>query len=624
MPSFLDDNDDLLWYLRVGVDWEPLVRLTEYDWQAEDGFRSTADAVELYSELLGLVGTFAAERIAPRAAELDRQHPRLVDGEVVEGEAARELTRGLVELGLPALCLPRELGGTNAPLLCWHLSTELLARADVSLAAHLGFHGGMAMAALMYSVLEGSTRFQQSPPRIIATRFAECIEEIAQGRAWGSMDLTEPQAGSDLAAITTRARLHEDGTWRLNGQKIFITSGHGRWHFVLAKTEDGVGLDALSMFLVPAWDRAEDGGKLWRARFVGVEEKLGHHASATVAIAFEDTPGQLIGQRGEGFKLMLLLMNNARVAVGFESLGLCEAALRKARAYAAQRPSMGRTIDRHEMVAELLEGMQTEIQGIRALAVQAAWHEELAQKARLALAQFPLHESARAELERSQKEHARKARAYTPLLKWLASESAVEIARQGIQIHGGAGYIRETGAEKYLRDAMVLPIYEGTSQIQALMAMKDTLLGAVRDPAGFARRAAAARLASASARDPLRRQVALLRVRANQAVQHLLSRLLAGKVEELRLRDIAHWAEQMRHWDPKRDFGLAMLHAERLTGLLADAAVAKVLLAQAQKDPARREVLVRWLERALPRSRYRLDQITGSGSRLLARLAEGG
>lgn len=623
MASFYDDNEDLRWYVRTGIDWEPLVRLTEYDWKAEDGFRAVDEAREFYEQILDAVGAFAATDIAPRWSELDRQHPRLAEGEVVEGQAAREVTAGLVELGLPSLCLPRELGGTNAPLLLWHLTTELIARADVSICAHLGFHGGMAMAALMYSVMEGSTEFQHEPPRITGTRFQDCIEEIAAGRAWGSMDLTEPAAGSDLGAITTRARPQPDGSWLLTGQKIFITSGHGRWHFVIARSEEGPGLEALSMFLVPAWDWDEAGGKIWRARFVGVEEKLGHNASATVTIAFEDTPGQLIGKRGEGFKSMLLLMNNARVAVGFESLGLAEAAWRAARAYAAQRPSMGRTIDRHEMVAEILEGMQTEIQGIRALAMQAAWHEELAQKMRLALAHFPLSDSARAELEAQQKEHARKSRAFTPLLKWIASEAAVEISRQAVQVHGGAGYIRETGVEKLLRDAMVFPIYEGTSQIQALMAMKDTLLAAVRDPAAFARRAARARLAAASARDPLRRQAALLRVRANQAIQHLLSRLLVGKVDELRHHAIASWAEQMRSWDPKRDFGLAMLHAERLTRLLADAAVAGVLLKQVEKDPSRRDVLVRWVERALPRSRYRLDQITTTGPRLLARLGEG-
>ena len=626
MPSFYDDNDDLRWYIDRGIDWEPVARLTEYDWGAEDGFRSVDEALEFYREVLDLIGTFAAEQIAPRWTELDAAHPRVEGGEVIEPAVTREIFEGLAELGVHGLCLPRELGGMNAPLLIFHASMELYARADVSTGAHASFHGGMALAAVSYSVREGTTTFQTDPPRITSTRFAECIEEIAEGRAWGSMDITEPGAGSDMAALRCRGEQDALGGWTVTGQKIFITSGHGRWHFVIARTEEPVGDDALaglaglSLFLVPAWEWDEDGGKRWRSTVERVEDKLGHNASATVTISFDNTPAHLIGQRGEGFKLMLLLMNNARIGVGFESIGVMEAALRASRAYAAERPSMGKTIDRHELVADLLDEMDIDVRATRAMAMEAAWHEELAQKAEILLrVKPPADDAARAEAERALKRHQRKSRHLTPLLKWFGAEKAVEVTRRAVQIHGGSGYMKEYRVEKLLRDAVVFPIYEGTSQIQALMAMKDNLLAAVKDPSGFVKRSAAARWRSLSARDPLERRVAGLRHTACQAQSFLLTRLAKSKFKGAQ-GGITAVPAAFRDWDPKRDFSLALLHSERLTGILTDAAVAELFWAQAQKDPARRPLLERWLERAEPRSRYLYDQITTTGLRLLAEL----
>lgn len=630
MPNVYEDNSDLRWYVEKGVDWDLLVRLTEYEMQAPDAPASVADAVAGYRDILSLVGGFVGDEVAPRWKELVRAHPHLHDGEVVEAPVVRELTGKLGELGLFGLCVPRELGGMNAPLLVFQLTQELLARADTSLCAHVGFHGGIAMAALLYSVLEGSTTFATDPPRIVDTRFRELIDEIVAGGAWGSMDITEPGAGSDMAALRTRGELLPDGTWVVSGQKIFITSGHGRWHFVIARTEAAAasddpmaGLKGLSLFLVPAWEWGPGGEKVWRASFDGVEEKLGHTASATVTISFDRSPAFLVGERGRGFQQMLVLMNNARIGVGFESLGVAEAAWRAAKAYAATRPSMGKTIDRHEMIAEILEDMETDIQAVRALGVEACLHEEVAQKVELVTRFLPLADTRRAELEARARRSRARSRALTPLLKWLASERCVAIARQSVQVHGGSGYIVESGVERLLRDAMVFPIYEGTSQIQALMVMKDTLLGVVKDPGGFLRdHLAVAWRASTAGGHPGR--VAGLRLLASKAVRFLLTRLAAAKAGELPLTDPGAWKAAFATWDPKRDFALAMLHAERLTSLLADAAVAEVLLDQVQRDPARAEVLERWLEKAEPRARWRYDEIVSTGGRLLGRLAGDG
>jgi alkylation response protein AidB-like acyl-CoA dehydrogenase len=633
MASFLGDNDDLLYYLDEGVDWAQLAELTEYGWRAPDGMKSAAEAKELYRDLAHAIGELAATQIAPRVAAVDREDTHLKDGEAVEGPAMRAIFGAVRDAELHKLCLPRELGGLNAPLLLYFLGGEMIARADVSCMTHFSFHGGMAMAMLAYSIHEGTTTFDVAAARIDETRFADAIGEIARGEAWGCMDITEPNAGSDMAALRTRAEQDENGAWRITGQKIFITSGHGKYHFVIARTEEAKnpddpfgGLAGLSMFLVKAYEDRPDGT---RERFVTlerVEEKLGHHGSVTAALSFERAPAQLIGQRGEGFKYMLVLMNNARIGVGFECIGLAEAAYRMARAYAEERRSMGKVIARHEMIADYLDEMRTDIQALRALAVASAVHEEAAQKLALferfqALTTPEEKERLRRELPR----HKRRARRFTPLLKYLAAEKAVEIARRNMQIHGGVGYTKEYGAEKLLRDALVLPVYEGTSQIQSLMAMKDALVGMLKRPQAFLRRGGRARGRAVSARDPLARRVARLQVLSLSTQQFLLTRTAAGKLKTLADVPVAAWREALtKEWDPKRDFALAMLHAERLTRILADEAIAELLLEQAKKHPHRREVLERWLDRCEVRCRALHDEITTRGERVLASLATRG
>jgi hypothetical protein len=283
---------------------------------------------------------------------------------------------------------------------------------------------------------------------------------------------------------------------------------------------------------------------------------------------------------------------------------------------------MGKTIDRHEMIAEYLETMRTEIQGIRAMAVTAGFHEEMSQKLGLAVRYGDLDETEQKQMERLKRSHEKKARRITPLLKYFGAEKAVEHARTAMQIHGGNGYTKEYLPEKLLRDALVMPIYEGTSQIQALMAMKDTLGGITKNPQAFVRRMAQARWRSLSSRNPLERRVAQLQALSFSAQQHLVLKTAGDKVKGLRGKPIGEWSDELtKNWDPKRDFAYAMLHAERLIQLLGETTIAELLLEQAQKHPERAEILERHLERAEPKARYLLDQITTTGQRLLERLS---
>jgi len=630
MGNFFKDNEDLQFYFDRGIDWATLVELTEHRFRSPDGPKSTAEAVELYREVAELVGGFVADEVAPYAAQIDREGVRFEGGEVVFPDRLRGVFDGINEMGLHGLCVPRELGGMNSPLMLYFLLSEMLGRADVSVMAHHGFHGGMAMAMLIFSVREGTTKIDPKTGQILETRFEPFIREIVSGEAWGCMDITEPDAGSDMAQLRCKGEQDADGNWFVTGQKLFITSGHGKYHFVIARTEEAkdpndpfAGLGGLSMFLVPTYE--DRGGERIRLATVDrIEEKLGHHASVTAQISFERTPAFLIGKRGEGFKHMLTLMNNARLGVGFECIGLCEAAIRLAEGYARERRSMGKTIDRHEMIADYLDEMRTDVVALRAMCVTGAQHEEIASKLELHIQYAEeLSEAERARMEREMRRHKRKARRYTPLLKYFGAEKAVEMARRCVQIHGGVGYTKEYGAEKLLRDAMVMPIYEGTSQIQALMAMKDTLGLILKDPRAFVARGAQARWRSLSARDPLERRVARLQVISHTAQQHLIVRTAGAKLRGLGEKPITEWPEALlKNWNPKRDFAFAMLHAERLTRILFDEAAAEILLDQAKAHEERRPHLERWLERAEPRARHMLDEIQSSGDRLLATLAD--
>jgi len=631
MGNYFKDNEDLQFYFERGIDWASLVELTEHRFRAPDGPESVDEAVELYRDVADLIGQFVADEIAPHAAQIDHEKVGFADGEAIHPERLQSIFDQLEEMELHGMCLPRELGGMNSPMMLYYLTSEIFGRADVSVMAHHGFHGGMAMAMLLFSVREGTTKIDPENGQILETRFEKFIREIGRGDAWGCMDITEPDAGSDMAKLRAKGEQDEDGNWYVTGTKMFITSGHGKYHFVIARTEDAAdpddpfaGLGGLSMFLVPTYEDV-DGERVRLATVDRLEEKLGHNASVTAQISFERTPAFLIGERGEGFTYMLTLMNGARLGVGFECLGLSECAIRLAEAYAAERASMGKTIDKHEMIADYLDEMKVDVQALRAVCVHGAYHEEMAQKIHLELthAGDSLDDLERERLTRAHRKHKAEARQVTPLLKYFGAEKAVEHARTCVQIHGGVGYTKEYGAEKLLRDAMVFPIYEGTSQIQSLMAMKDTLGAVMKNPRRFVREGAQARWRALSSRDPLEKRLARLQGVRQTAIQSLIVRTAGDKLRGLGEHPVTAWPDAFfKNWNPKRDFAFAMLHAEHLTKLLFDVAAAEILWDQAREHADRREVLARWLDRAEPRCRHMLDLIQNTGERLLAQLAE--
>ena len=617
--NYFSDNEDLLFHFQNSLEWERIVELTEGGWNRPDGYKNVNEALEVYRQILEQVGHYSGHEVAPRAEALDRNGARMENGKVVVAPEFDEVFEGFREMELFGLTVPRHLGGLNAPMVLSFILNEVIGRADVSVMTHFGFHGPIAMALLVYSAREGT--MQAGPDGWIGpSRFDDLVRDIIAGRAWGSMELTEPGAGSDLAAIRTIGKRGPDGRWRISGQKSFITSGHGKIHLVLAKTEESAlprtearneedsplaGLAALSLFLVPT-QIERDGKLLDNVRLERVEEKLGHHASPTCALVYEDSEAELIGVPGQGFELMLIMMNGARLAVGFEGIGVSQAAFEMARAYATQRHAMGRPIAEHELIADKLLRMETDIRGLRAMAFEALNAVELSHKLELTL-KFAFRGTAeeRQVQEQRMERYKRIARELTPLLKFLAGEKAVEICRENMQIHGGYGYTKDYGAEKLLRDALVIPVYEGTSQIQALMALKDHLQYALRDPLSFVKNLGSARLKALTSRgiEKLYWQCVYEKFRSMEAI---VREVLRGKIAE-------EWSEMkgknpldlwkhlsrdfLRRWDAKEDFAYGLLHAEHMAEILAHVSIAEILLRQAEAHPERRVWAGRYVKR---------------------------
>jgi alkylation response protein AidB-like acyl-CoA dehydrogenase len=621
MPNFFADNDDWLFYVDQHIGWKELVELVELNFTAKDAPETWQEAVESYKEILNLVGEFVANEVAPRAKQIDAQGMQLVDGVVVGGEAHQAIFAQLDEMGMYGMSVPRELGGMNLPVLIYFIVNELIARGDVSTMTHFAFHAASTTALVQYSLAEGSAEFDDAG-RLVKTRFDEVITDIIENGAWGAMDLTEPDAGSDLAALRARAVKGADGVWRVTGNKIFITSGHGKYHLVLAKTEDEQSLDALSLFLIPL-ELERDGETVKNGYVDRLEEKIGHHGSATCSVQFEESEAQLIGEPGQGFKLMLKLMNGARVGVGFESIGIMETAHRQACAFAAERKSMGKTIDKHEMIAAYLDEMDLLIRGVRAMAVEAAICEERASR-RETLQQAQPHSSNGGDgIEELIKRDRRRARQLTPLLKYYAGENAVHVTRMNMQVHGGYGYSAEYEAERLLRDALVLPVYEGTSQIQALMAFKDAMTDAMKRPQRFVQKMAQAKLDAVTSLDGLERSYHSMRSLAYSAQQRILLRIAKRKWDKAISGPLPKFIDAFtKDWDPKRDFAFGLLHAENLCRILAEVQIAGILMRQAEQFPERRELAERWIDRAQPRVRYHWELIMSSGEHILEKLRE--
>ena len=464
VANYFLDNEDLQ-FLFDHLDLRELARLQEDDFVAvaadRSGYapRDADDAVDNYRRVLTIVGQVAGEMIAPNAEQIDREGNTLnPDGTVTLHPLVQQNLKRLAQADLMGFTLPRRYGGLNCPTTVYSMAIEIVSRADASLMNLFGLQG---IAETIYAFADDQIK-------------DETLPRFARGEVTGAMVLTEPDAGSDLQAVRLRAYQDEQGNWRLSGVKRFITNGCGEILLVLARSEpdiaDGRGL---SLFIT-------ERGPGVRVRHL--ESKLGIHGSPTCELVFEDAPARLIGERQRGLiTYVMSLMNGARVGIAAQSLGVAEAAYRLARRYAHTRQQFGGPIERLPAVAEMVVDMKVHLEAARALCYETSRvcdHENN----NLRVLEFgdisPDEKKRRTQLSRALK---RINGMLTPMAKYYCSEMACRVADTAIQVLGGSGYMKDYPAERYLRDARITTIYEGTSQLQIVAAVRGVTSGALEN-----------------------------------------------------------------------------------------------------------------------------------------------
>jgi alkylation response protein AidB-like acyl-CoA dehydrogenase len=450
---------DMRLFLDHRVDWQRYLSLrrgTEVDVAAE---------LETYRSVLSTAAEVCQD-IEENARDHWEDAARLENGEVVVPPHIASGYARLKSAGLVCLPLGAEYGGFGLPMLVNIYFLEMLARADPSLMTIVGLQSGVAADIEKYAGEEIKRRY---------------LPRFGAGELQGAMDLTEPQAGSDLGGIATRVT-EDGGRYYLDGQKIFITNGGADVHLVLAR--DAAAFDqsrgttnGLSLMLCP---RVLDDGSRNGLRVSRVEHKKGIHGSPTCVVELEHAEAFLLGERGEGFRAMLDLMNNARLGVAAQAIGIAEAAFLQARQYATDRVQFGAPIIRQPLVKSMLTNMAILIQSARALLYRTATLVDTAEAIRAHLERTDgAGTQARVDLERELEHVVHEIRFFTPLCKFYATEISVDATRKGIQIHGGLGYMAESYAGHFHEDAIITTIYEGTSEIQASFALKEMSKGAL-------------------------------------------------------------------------------------------------------------------------------------------------
>lgn len=454
MANFFSDNKNLLFHLQ-NADMERIVNLKERNFLDAESYveapASYEEAMENYKLVLEIVGEIAADLIAPNAESVDAEGPKVVNNEIHYASGTLQNHNALRDAGLYGMALPRKYNGLNFPYLPYVMAAEIISRADAGFANIWGLQD----CASTICEFGSEEQKEQFLPRIHAG--ATC-----------SMDLTEPDAGSDLQSVRLKATFDEEANcWRLNGVKRFITNGDADIKLVLARSEGGTD-DArgLSCFL---YDRKSNAVKIRR-----IENKLGIKGSPTAEIVFDNAPAQLVGNRRFGLiKYVMSLMNGARLGVGAQSVGLAEAAYQEALSYAKQRKQFGNAIISFPQVYEMLALMRAKIDAIRTLLYETTRFVDHYK----ALENIAKERSLTVEEKTELKENQKCADFYTPLLKLISSEYANQIAYDSIQVHGGSGYMKEYACERLYRDARILSIYEGTSQLQVVAAIRGVTNG---------------------------------------------------------------------------------------------------------------------------------------------------
>lgn len=467
--NYFTDNEDLMLHFNTLVDFNEIIDVYEKDFHDAKKYEETNDekyalaphnkeeAYDYYKEVLTKIGDIAGNHVAQNAGIMDKVGLKYQDGKVIFPDKMNELWTMFQDSGLMPYMLKRSSGGLGLPVIVYNILQEVLARADIS----------FLMATAVLNLAETIEKFASKEVK------EKWLPKMANAEYTGAMALTEPNFGSDLSSVNTRATKQPDGSYLINGTKRFITHGCGMYNIpaailTLARTgEPGSGARGLSFFVV-------DGSKVQTA---GIEHKMGLKCSPTCEIVYEDSPAELIGEEGHGLtRYAMGMMNGARLAVGTLGIAVGTAVYEESMKYAKEREQFGKLIKDIPAVKKMLDRMEREIVAMRCLNMEAArmidlylWRVERMTESGMSDRDIRKDETV--------KYWEKLATLFTPLNKYYCSEMSNVLAYDAIQIHGGVGYTEEFDVARIARDTRILTIYEGTTQLQIVAAIGGVVSG---------------------------------------------------------------------------------------------------------------------------------------------------
>ena len=453
MANFYTDNKALQYHLRHPL-MKQIVALRERDYTQSEKFDYAPldfeDAMDSYERVLDIIGEVCGDIIAPNAKDVDLEGSHHENGRVRYAKGTEVNLKALNQAGLMGITLPRQYGGLNMSSIPYIMAADMVSRADA------GFVNVWGLQDCAETINEFASEDQKE-------RF---LPRTCKGETL-AMDLTEPDAGSDLQSVMLKATQDEDGTWRLNGVKRFITNGDGDISLVLARSEEGTRDGrGLSMFI---YDK-RDGGMTVRR----IEDKMGIHGSPTCELVFKNAKAELCGDRKLGLiKYVMSLMNGARLGIAAQSVGVSEAAYQEAIAYARSREQFGKAIINFPAVSEMIANIKAKLDASRTLLYECTRFVDMYKS----LEAISRERTLAPEERKTMKAYNRLADAFTPLAKGMTSEFCNQNAYDCVQIHGGSGFMRDYACERIYRDARITSIYEGTTQLQVVAAIRHVTTG---------------------------------------------------------------------------------------------------------------------------------------------------
>jgi 3-(methylthio)propanoyl-CoA dehydrogenase len=562
MPNFYKDNDDIQFHFK-NIDLEWVINLKESNFSDKDKFdyapKSIADAMDSYDRILDIAGDIAGNIIEPLATESDEEGAHYENGKVTYAKGTQIALDALKKADLMGFTLPRKYGGLNCPVIIYSIAIEMVSRAEAGLMNIFG----------LQDIAETINKFSEED---IKQKF---LPMFCSGEVTGSMALTEPDAGSDLQAVQLKAFQDEDGKWYLNGVKRFITNGCGDISLVLARSEEGTKDGrGLSMFLYKRDD------KMIIRR---IENKLGIHSSPTCELQFNNAPAILVGKRKMGLiRYVMSLMNGARLAIAAQALGIAEAAYHEAKKYAEERVQFKKAIRGMIPVYEMLSNMKLKIESARTLLYETAQIVDI----RDGLEHISQHDEEKAKELRSEfKRYSNYAALFTPLVKAYSTEIGNEVAYDGIQIHGGTGFMKEFNAERHYRDVRITNIYEGTTQLQIVAAIGGVING-----------------------------TALERIHEYEEEYDFSN---VGDLHK-KLKEMSIFLEKaITYIKQKEDSDFQEFHSRRLVEMATKVIIGYLMLRDASKSERKKEVARFFIEQAYPEVKSKSDIIINDNSSLL-------